>query len=620
MKKLAWLALIICLISPRTASAQGDYQAVLSVPDISAFPSVTANLNIHAPDGSFIHGLDSTSVQILEDGQALKVNDIQEVRIGLQISVVINTGTGFGNRNAKGVSRYDYLKQYLQSWAQSQKEIGIDDLSLFTNGGVNQTHLRDSQAWLTALATYQPDLKNASASLEPLQNALKLATDTGTDQPVGKAIFYVTPLPGAEMTEAVLNSLIGQAKDSGVHIFVWMLAARTQFTSPEAGYLRSLAEQTGGQFFAFSGTEPFPEAQSLVEPLRYLYQVGYTSHVKTGGRHNLAVKVLLKESTVTSIPAAFEINLQPPTPIFVGLPASITRTAPEKSKDPLKELSPGGLAVEFLVEYPDNLQRELASSRLLVDGKVEAENKTPPFTRFQWDISPYTSPGKHTLQIEITDNLGITNQSNSLPVEIKIVLPQKSSWQQFLDNGGQYLLLFGGFILGIAVALIFLRVREGRRIPPRRAVIEGGYESQALISKPPVDLLDQTQPEEPVKNWYASLQLVDSSLQSVGEPPIRLSSQPITWGSDQSQATIWMDDKALEAVHCRLWFAEDQRYYLADNQSAAGTWVNYGLVSEAGVELKHGDIIRIGDLMYRYEENPPQLIRKIEVKPYNITQ
>jgi hypothetical protein len=181
-------------------------------------------------------------------------------------------------------------------------------------------------------------------------------------------------------------------------------------------------------------------------------------------------------------------------------------------------------------------------------------------------------------------------------------------------------MLFGVFILGIAASLIFLRVREGHRTPPHKSAIEGVYETQALISAPFEETLGPSQTDMPVLNWHASLQLVDSNLQSVGEPPIRLNSQPITWGSDQNKSTIWMDDKALEPVHCRLWFGEVDRYHLSDNHSVAGTWVNYKLISESGKELFHGDIIQIGELIYRYEETPPQMIRIIDVKPYNIMQ
>ena len=122
MKKLALLAILISLIFPWSVLAQGEYQADISKPDLSSFPRVTVTMNIRQPDGGFIHGLQNESMQILEDGKGITPDLVQEVRIGLQTSVVINAGPSFANRNAKGINRYDSMKTYLQAWAASQKE------------------------------------------------------------------------------------------------------------------------------------------------------------------------------------------------------------------------------------------------------------------------------------------------------------------------------------------------------------------------------------------------------------------------------------------------------------------------------------------------------------------
>jgi hypothetical protein len=613
MKKLALLAIMISLILPWPVLAQGEYQAVLSPADISQFPRVSSYLNVHDPQGGFIHGLNPDSIQILEDGVGITPTVAQEIRIGVQISVVINAGPGFSTRNTKGVSRYDTLRQYLQAWAEDQKEINIDDLSLFTNSGINQTHLRDSQAWLTALATYQPDLKKAVPSLDPIGQAIQNAQDTQIDQPVNKAIFYITPLPGSEMTDAVLQDLISRANHADAHIFIWMLAGRNDFNSPAANPLRALADKTGGQFFAFSGNEAFPEAHSLLEPLRYLYKIEYKSKIQTGGKHNLGARITLQSDTVVTDPITYSINLQPVVPMFVGLPASIQRTAPASSKEPVKSLLPSSLTVEFLVQYPDSLQRDLASSKLLVDGTSVSENTSPPFTHFQWDLNSYTTSATHSLQIEVTDSFGMTSQSNSLPVEVDVVLPEKSSWQQFLAGNGVYMLLVGVFLLGMAVTLIVIRLRTGSPIGSIRS--RGHMESaaapgRALVVDSPADVATPG-------GWQAGLKAINADLDPLDEPPIRLSEKPLSWGRDQEQASIWTDDPAVDDLHCRLWWGDDHCYHLADNHSAAGTWVNFTEVDAEGRTLNHGDLIQIGNLFYKYEENPPRELRKIEVLSYN---
>ena len=69
---------------------------------------------------------------------------------------------------------------------------------------------------MTALATYQPDLKKSVPGLDPLSTAVQTALDTQFDVPVHRAILYITPPPGDEMTEAVREDIISRANDSGV--------------------------------------------------------------------------------------------------------------------------------------------------------------------------------------------------------------------------------------------------------------------------------------------------------------------------------------------------------------------------------------------------------------------
>ena len=38
-----------------------------------------------------------------------------------------------------------------------------------------------------------------------------------------------------------------------------------------------------------------------------------------------------------------------------------------------------------------------------------------PFDRFTWDLSGYKQDGKHKLQVEITDELGLTARSKEAP-------------------------------------------------------------------------------------------------------------------------------------------------------------------------------------------------------------
>ncbi len=617
MRKLALLAILISLVLPWTAFAQGEYQAGLMNPDLSKFPIVSAYMDTHAPDGTFLHGLDPASVQVIEDGTSLPISDLSELRLGVQISIVINTSPAFALRNGKGVARYEYIKQYIETFAQSQRSITIDDLNIFTNGVVNQTHLKDSLAFQSAFATFQPDLKQTAPSLDPLTNAIQTAFESQENPPTEKAILYFAPLPGEEMTDTVRLDLITRAKQAGVRLYIWMIASQNQFDDPEAASLRSLSEETGGRFFAFSGVEPFSEAQILIEPLRFLYGIQYHSNIRDAGNHKLAVRINLPDTTITSAPITFPIDLQAPNPIFVGVPATIQRTAPSKSKDPIHELAPIQQLMELLIEFPDGYPRAIASSRLSVDGVVVSENKQEPFNRFAWDLSSYTSSDKHTLQAEITDELGFTQTSAILPVEIVVTLPIQNSWVEFLAGGGVYLLLAAVFILGVLATIGITNLREkGTLFPKTRGNDRpGGSINVDQKERFSNSSADSTPTEKPTRIFLASLQLLGRNMKPVGDPPIQLGLEPVHFGSDSQKATIWIEDDSLEGLHCSIDPQADGTYTITDHHSVLGTWLNYTAITEDGTPLQHGDVIQVGDLSYRYEEDPPRRVSTVEVKP-----
>jgi hypothetical protein len=52
-----------------------------------------------------------------------------------------------------------------------------------------------------------------------------------------------------------------------------------------------------------------------------------------------------------------------------------------------------------------------------------------------------------------------------------------------------------------------------------------------------------------------------------------------------------------------------------DQNSVAGTWVNYETVTREGYPLKHGDRVHFGHLMYRFELKTPPFIPEPVITP-----
>jgi predicted component of type VI protein secretion system len=74
----------------------------------------------------------------------------------------------------------------------------------------------------------------------------------------------------------------------------------------------------------------------------------------------------------------------------------------------------------------------------------------------------------------------------------------------------------------------------------------------------------------------------------------------MTFGIDPVQSSYVLDDASVAPLHARLRQTDDGGYLLQDNNSIAGTWVNYEPIPREGYRLTHGDVVHFGQLMYRF--------------------
>jgi hypothetical protein len=115
----------------------------------------------------------------------------------------------------------------------------------------------------------------------------------------------------------------------------------------------------------------------------------------------------------------------------------------------------------------------------------------------------------------------------------------------------------------------------------------------------------------------ASFIRVNPDGQFAAVAPIPLAEKEIVFGTDPVQCTQILDDPSISSVHARLRLTDDGGYLLQDNNSIAGTWVNYEPIPREGYRLMHGDMVHFGQLMYRFMLKTPPVIPtpKITVQP-----
>ena len=516
-------------------------------------------------------------------------------------------------------------------------------------GGPQLTHSSDPTALQSSLEDYVPEENTTVPSLEVLASALQVASDPTSQPGMERAILFITPPQNAEVSLG-LQSIISNARQQNIHIFVWMIGPQEVFDLPEAGLLRNLADQTRGTFFAFSHDEQVPDLESYLEPLRYIYLLGYDSQITTTGSQQVAAQVTMDSDQVTTEAQSFELNLQAPVPVFVEPPVEIIRSFPNQPipGDSSVEavLLPTEQVIKIQVTFPDGYDRPVTRTNFYVDGTLNGENSSPPFDRFVWDLQPYTQDSVHTLTVSVVDDLGITG--NSGETTVKITVP--TTTQGVMVAVSQKRPLLVAVVVFISASILVLVLILVGRIRPKphpgqvRLSVDPyaktrpvGYRERRQQIRDPV-----TQPVQVAaiptsrqsktrskgwRGWFPWLQHKEEPLPAIAyllplsgtdettiPAPLRIVADDATLGSDPLQANLVITNPSIEGLHARI-HHEGKTFLITDNGSVAGTWVNYNQIPAEGTLLQHADIIHLGEVSFRFNLAEPNQTRRVVVTP-----
>jgi hypothetical protein len=617
-------------------------QATLSPLYTENFPQLSAYLDLHDSAGKFMHGLQATDIQILEDGNPVPLDDLQELQPGVQFVIAVAPGPSFDIRDGNGVSRYDYLRQGLYAWEYEPGQ--EDDLSLVTPWSSDIAHVNQPTRILAGLSNYVALGDQAFPDLQILSRALDLVSNPTPRPGMERAILLITAPQAAEGVVG-LQSLAARASDLGVRIYIWVLAAPEFFDAPDSAPLRAVAGQTGGQFFAFSSNEIVPSLEEIIAPLRSIYQLTYTSRLTTSGAHQVTAEIALEGVSLSSNSQTLEVTLLPPQPVFVSPPIVIQRAVPSDQSqgdatNTLIELLPVEQSLEVMVNFPDGYVRPLVRTTLYVNGVIAAENTAPPFEQFTWDLRSYVESGKYILKVEAVDNLGLSGISTDTSVQIDVPPPERNILAALLRN--KYLISALAVLIAAAVLILVLilggKIRPPHPAQPRKA---NGSATKAPRTRPrtkdpltqPVKITPTPEAAAPHKAQHGLKDRLKLSppknparplayltpLAEAGEAtlpaPLPLVAEDAILGRDPFQATILLNDPSVEPLHAVLHY-EDGSFCLLDHGGVAGTWVNYTRLGEQGVKLEHGDLIYAGRVGFRFNLKNPGRLKKPFVRPY----
>jgi hypothetical protein len=632
IRLLLFLVLQACLLGIAVgARAQEGGTLEIGAPQLDRFPTIQFHLNAYNSAGGFLGRLEQSSIEIVEDGQVLRPEQVEMIETGLQVILALNTSPALASKTS-GVPEYERLQQALLQWAGAQKASGLDDYSLATPTGLFLIRSKDPQEFHQALAEYQPDLVSLQPSLNSLAEALDLATDPLDNPLARRAILYVTPpLPGNN--DKSLADLATRARGIGVRVNVWLLTPAAPADPAAPDPLQHVAEATGGKFFQVAPANPLPEIEPLFASLRQTYRIQYTSKIDDSGPHNLSVNVRQGASLLASTAQRFDLAVQPPNPIFLDPPAVVQRSwrTPE-AKDASPYLDPQEIDLQILIEFPDQHPREITATRLYMNGKLVDENTTAPFDRFTWPVQALTTPSSLLLRAEAVDGLGLSGSSPEIPVEILVDQPARTSLVERISQRGVIAIaaiVVSGMALGLVLAFTSSkRIGRWRRRQSDRRLSKDPL-TQPVSIRPTPARKDASRPRKereqgspliPIWPRQASqtgparLVILDENEQPVTGGSIPLARQEMTFGSDPQRATQVLNSPTVDSLHARLSRTPEGEFILSDQNSIAGTWINYAPVTAGGARLEHGDLIHIGKVMFRFEITDPARIPTAQVR------
>lgn len=144
--------------------------------------------------------------------------------------------------------------------------------------------------------------------------------------------------------------------------------------------------------------------------------------------------------------------------------------------------------------------------------------------------------------------------------------------------------------------------------------LKGRSAAKNVPSRPNAGWPVPSWPRPTSQNAPARLIALDENEQPITGGIIPLARQEITLGKDPQRATQVLDSPTVDDLHARLYRDDEGHFYLADQGSVAGTWINFAPVTTSGARLEHGDLIHIGKVMFRFELTDQTQATHTEIK------
>ena len=612
-----------------TAAAQTGSQLQITAIDPAQFPTLTVRFEAYNAQGQFIPDVQAAELTVLENDGERAITQLELIKPGVQFTLAVNAGSEL-TRSYAGQTHFQTIFQHLGDWVLKQTDPTTDQFSLATNSGLQVIRLADPAEWAQAInALADLNLQQEVPDLNSISRALELTTDPAPQNGMKRAVLWVTPLFTPE-TLTALSNLGDLATQQGVKIYLWLVATQSAVDAAPELYqaFQEMASVSGGQLTLFTGAETLPEIDSYLGPLRYYYELQFTSQTNQSGSVPIQLDLRRGDEQVQSSTRTVDLSIAPPNPIFLSPQTTVERVWAPVEGSRQTQLTPLTASVSIVVEFPDGYPRMLVASRLFIDETLVSENTAEPFDTFTWDLTQLTESGQHTMRAEVEDSLGLIQTTIDVPVNVTVEVIKKN-WLQDILSGSEFLVALAIIVAGVVlVAVLFFNGRGGQQTRLKRKMRNEDpltqpvpeHREKSSRSRKTIPSVDRpTWPRSAMAGlssapaWLVRLPDADSSTPTsinttqTTASAIPLSRREVTLGSDPKRANFSIKSPSVSELHARIVQTPEGSFQIFDAGSVAGTWLNYGPVPAAGLTLHHGDIIHLGQAVFRFElANPPE--------------
>ncbi|GAB4276157.1 MAG: hypothetical protein Kow0080_26140 [Candidatus Promineifilaceae bacterium] len=610
LRRLLLAVLLMVLAVGVPASAQNQVHLRITQVDISAFPEVAVRLLAH---DNLRNPVALTRLSLRENGVPVADFSQRSVPVGVDVVFVLDANATYVATGSNGRSLHDDVVESLTIFVNRfLNPTGIDRVSIIVpdetnpeNGRFLVQDLSQGDDLLAALAAYQP----AGVDPTPLQAMLTQAIDhltalngDGRFQAVlllsdaGRLDQQLTPQPLVEAAQAI-----------DLPIFAAILGVQATFE--EVDNVSMLTEPTRARWIHMPGG-------GFTDPIYLTWQgqgnqleLRYRSWQRESGTYRLSVNV-----GDVAAQSSYTLTLLPPG-VAVALPSDVVRREGPAFNTPLSALEPRAIDVPVAVSWADGLPREVTKAYLVVNGqqllppaKLDVDENGRLL--LPWAVAELDE-GVYELTAVVTDELGFSATSEPFLLALSLVRPEPPTptpaatptpptvvdglpmpplptlMQDVADWGQQNRVLTA--VVGAVGLLLWLFLRWWR-LRPDKAAVPAPPEEPVRMSVLPL-------PSQPL---FAYLERVDGG---TAVPLVAVEGDVLTFGRDGTVAQVVVDEPSVSRLHARIRHQENS-YWLYDEGSAAGTYLNFERLGLAPRHLQDGDIVELGRVRFRFLLRP----------------